>query len=76
MEAEKLALLVSELGVGCTNAPPHMGSAYTTIAADAIARFQVNLSISTLIDFSLNYVTLVQFQKCWCFNCLFSPIST
>ncbi|RRT80376.1 hypothetical protein B296_00005421 [Ensete ventricosum] len=23
------------------NAPPHMGSAYTTIAADAIARFQV-----------------------------------
>ena len=46
------------------NAPPHMGSAYTTIAADAIARFQVNLSISTLIDFSLNYVTLVQFQKC------------
>lgn len=25
------------------NAPPHMGSAYTTIAADAIARFQVTL---------------------------------
>ena len=25
------------------NAPPHMGSAYTTIAADAIARFQVLL---------------------------------
>lgn len=24
------------------NAPPHMGSAYTTIAADAIARFQVH----------------------------------
>lgn len=23
------------------NAPPHMGSAYTTIAADAVARFQV-----------------------------------
>ena len=23
------------------NAPPHMGSAYTTVAADAIARFQV-----------------------------------
>lgn len=23
------------------NAPPHMGSAYTTIAADSIARFQV-----------------------------------
>ena len=58
-------------------APPHMGSAYTTIAADAIARFQVNLSISTLIDFSLNYVTLVQFQKwvdleiglnCWVYD--------
>lgn len=26
------------------NAPPHMGSAYTTIAADAIARFQVHLN--------------------------------
>lgn len=26
------------------NAPPHMGSAYTTIAADAIARFQVLLT--------------------------------
>ncbi|GJN08699.1 hypothetical protein PR202_ga26651 [Eleusine coracana subsp. coracana] len=26
------------------NAPPHMGSAYTTIAADAIARFQASLS--------------------------------
>ncbi|CAD6210122.1 unnamed protein product [Miscanthus lutarioriparius] len=25
------------------NAPPHMGSAYTTIAADAIARFQASL---------------------------------
>lgn len=25
------------------NAPPHMGSAYTTIAGDAIARFQVKL---------------------------------
>jgi methionyl-tRNA synthetase len=24
------------------NAPPHMGSAYTTIAADAIARFQAS----------------------------------
>jgi len=43
------------------NAPPHMGSAYTTIAADAIARFQVNFL--TLFDFSLNYVTLAQFQK-------------
>lgn len=28
------------------NAPPHMGSAYTTIAADSIARFQVGFSIS------------------------------
>ncbi|TVU47984.1 hypothetical protein EJB05_07602, partial [Eragrostis curvula] len=27
------------------NAPPHMGSAYTTIAADAIARFQASLSL-------------------------------
>jgi len=43
------------------NAPPHMGSAYTTIAADAIARFQVNFL--TLFDFSLTQVTLVQFQK-------------
>ena len=25
------------------NAPPHMGSAYTTIAADAVARFQASL---------------------------------
>lgn len=30
------------------NAPPHMGSAYTTIAADAVARFQV-ISISSII---------------------------
>lgn len=28
------------------NAPPHMGSAYTTIAADAVARFQVNWTSS------------------------------
>lgn len=28
------------------NAPPHMGSAYTTIAADAIARFQVTFLTS------------------------------
>lgn len=34
------------------NAPPHMGSAYTTIAADAIARFQVTLLFS--FWFSLN----------------------
>lgn len=27
------------------NAPPHMGSAYTTIAADAVARFQVLFTI-------------------------------
>jgi hypothetical protein len=27
------------------NAPPHMGSAYTTIAADAVARFQASLSL-------------------------------
>ena len=27
------------------NAPPHMGSAYTTIAADAIARFQVSFYV-------------------------------
>ncbi|KAK9733087.1 hypothetical protein RND81_04G042400 [Saponaria officinalis] len=30
------------------NAPPHMGSAYTTIAADAIARFQVSVFGSPL----------------------------
>jgi len=47
-----------------------MGSAYTTIAADAIARFQVNLSISTLIDFSLAsakyfvFIILVYFLTC------------
>lgn len=35
------------------NAPPHMGSAYTTIAADAIARFQV--IISTTICFCFYY---------------------
>ena len=30
------------------NAPPHMGSAYTTIAADAIARFQASLFVLQL----------------------------
>ncbi|KAG5399889.1 hypothetical protein IGI04_014496 [Brassica rapa subsp. trilocularis] len=30
------------------NAPPHMGSAYTTIAADSIARFQMGLLIHSL----------------------------
>lgn len=35
------------------NAPPHMGSAYTTIAADAIARFQVPLFISLIFSFKL-----------------------
>jgi leucyl-tRNA synthetase len=30
------------------NAPPHMGSAYTTIAADAIARFQASLLVVRL----------------------------
>jgi methionyl-tRNA synthetase len=38
------------------NAPPHMGSAYTTIAADAVARFQVPfcfiLSMSSFFSFS------------------------
>lgn len=31
------------------NAPPHMGSAYTTIAADAIARFQVTFFLVSFI---------------------------
>ncbi|KAL5137051.1 UDP-glucose 4-epimerase GEPI42 [Glycine soja] len=40
-----VACLQNPMGVGCTNAPPHMGSAYTTIAADAIARFQGLLQV-------------------------------
>ncbi|KAK4579111.1 hypothetical protein RGQ29_028971 [Quercus rubra] len=31
------------------NAPPHMGSAYSTIAADAIARFQLDISYDKFI---------------------------
>lgn len=31
------------------NAPPHMGSAYSTIAADAIARFQVPIQPSFVL---------------------------
>lgn len=38
------------------NAPPHMGSAYTTIAADAIARFQVLFNvISVLMGFVISF---------------------
>lgn len=59
------------------NAPPHMGSAYTTIAADAIARFQVNCSALEnflfvwrlfwysypveMLAFYKNYIELMQF---------------
>lgn len=50
------------------NAPPHMGSAYTTIAADAIARFQV----SSILDFSFvlrNFILSVRVENglCYCF---------
>lgn len=41
------------------NAPPHMGSAYTTIAADAIARFQVPFSSYCLLSFSMR----IKFSK-------------
>lgn len=42
------------------NAPPHMGSAYTTIAADAIARFQVTF----LTSHSLSLIFSVQVANC------------
>ena len=41
------------------NAPPHMGSAYTTIAADAIARFQVSSFSLDLILLKYNFTKLV-----------------
>lgn len=41
------------------NAPPHMGSAYTTIAADAIARFQVFL---VAMFFVLHAVSLLFYK--------------
>lgn len=37
------------------NAPPHMGSAYTTIAADSISRFQVFLSLHTFYQAFYNF---------------------
>ncbi|CAK9181500.1 unnamed protein product [Ilex paraguariensis] len=39
-ESESLEPFVLTTPLYYVNAPPHMGSAYTTIAADAIARFQ------------------------------------
>lgn len=52
------------------NAPPHMGSAYTTIAADAIARFQV-LHFHILKKIKKNWVSKFDyclfdyFRGCW-----------
>ncbi|CAL9118124.1 unnamed protein product [Musa textilis] len=40
MKSEKEEAFVLTTPLYYVNAPPHMGSAYTTIAADAIARFQ------------------------------------
>lgn len=42
------------------NAAPHMGSAYTTIAADAIARFQVPFSLN--LGFSYLFFLLISFS--------------
>lgn len=42
------------------NAPPHMGSAYSTIAADAIARFQVH---PAHFHFTSNYLTYIHFDN-------------
>ncbi|RZR78124.1 hypothetical protein BHM03_00003364 [Ensete ventricosum] len=44
------------------NAPPHMGSAYTTIAADAIARFQVFVN-------PLSLPCLADYEGLYCVNC-------
>lgn len=41
MKATKPEAFVLTTPLYYVNAPPHMGSAYTTIAADAVARFQV-----------------------------------
>nr|CAB3496708.1 unnamed protein product [Digitaria exilis] len=42
------------------NAPPHMGSAYTTIAADAIARFQASLLLVRLQSLMLMLLLWLQ----------------
>lgn len=52
------------------NAPPHMGSAYTTIAADAIARFQVNCSalenFRSFWRFTMCIAEMSSFRLLWC----------
>lgn len=48
------------------NAPPHMGSAYTTIAADSIARFQVCVSQS-ISDLPLKSFNFSRNQVCFSF---------
>lgn len=55
------------------NAPPHMGSAYTTIAADAIARFQVHSSTIIIASCCIVHLpfknpfswTIILQESCW-----------
>lgn len=49
------------------NAPPHMGSAYSTIAADAIARFQVNQLLYPLRFYSKlhNFYSIREMGRVW-----------
>ena len=58
------------------NAPPHMGSAYTTIAADSIARFQVCFSISLWLKVSIFKGIKVLILCCYlCRDCLVRRLS-
>lgn len=58
-EAESADPFVLTTPLYYVNAPPHMGSAYTTIAADAIARFQV----SSMLNFSFLLLGLLKNKK-------------